>query len=73
MAFKEGDRSTIRLDVVRLGPTGLKEVGLWSADRQLNISNAESFWDTGIKNVTLVVTCVLVILYHLKKLITTKH
>ncbi|CAL8107231.1 unnamed protein product [Orchesella dallaii] len=59
VAFKEGDRSAIKIDVVRLGPTGLKEVGLWSSDRQLNISNHESFWDTGIKNVTLVVTCVL--------------
>lgn len=63
MSFKEGDRSTIKLDVVRLSPTGFKEVGLWSTERNLNISHPETFWDTGIKNVTLVVTCVLEVPY----------
>jgi hypothetical protein len=60
VAFKEGDRSSLKLDVVRLGPNGWKKVGMWTTDRKLNITKPRAFWDTGVANVTLVVTCVLV-------------
>ena len=59
IAFKETERSAVKMEVVRLAPRGLKKVGIWSPDRRLNITHPKAFWDTAVTNVTLVVTTVL--------------
>src|SRR4051812_18565243 len=60
VTFKEGRRTNLKLDVVRLVPTGgWKRVGYFSNEKGLNITKPKAFWDPGISNVTLVVTCVL--------------
>jgi ionotropic glutamate receptor len=60
VAFKEGDRSSLKIDVTRLVQNGWKRVGMWTPDKLLNITKPKAFWDSGATNVTLVVTCVLV-------------
>ncbi|OXA46486.1 glutamate receptor ionotropic, kainate 2 [Folsomia candida] len=59
VAFKEGDRSSLKIDITRLVPNGWKRVGMWTPDRLLNITKPKAFWDLGLTNATLLVTCVL--------------
>jgi len=60
IAFKEGDRSNIQLDIMRLGINGLRKVGTWTPDSRLNITLPAAFSETETTNVTLIVTTVAV-------------
>ncbi|XP_017488759.1 PREDICTED: glutamate receptor ionotropic, kainate 2-like, partial [Rhagoletis zephyria] len=59
LTFKEGSRSTVKLDLLKLRSTELEKVGEWSTAGGLNISNHAAFHDFGTTNITLRVTTIL--------------
>ncbi|XP_067614431.1 glutamate receptor ionotropic, kainate 2-like [Eurosta solidaginis] len=57
--FKEGKRIHFKLDLVRLRQQSIVKVGEWSPQTRLNITEPSLFFDTGRRNVTLVVITIL--------------
>ncbi|KPM04300.1 glutamate receptor, ionotropic kainate 2-like protein 2 [Sarcoptes scabiei] len=58
IVFKEGRRSTLKLDLLKLKQNNLAKVGEWSTERGLNITDYKSFQDFGRTNITLRVTTI---------------
>jgi len=58
VTFREGERGSINLQLLRYGQSGLVGVGQWSFYRGLNVTH-RFYDDTVQRNVTLVVTTVL--------------
>ncbi|RWS28884.1 glutamate receptor ionotropic: kainate 2-like protein [Leptotrombidium deliense] len=65
--FKEGRRSTLKLDLLKLRTEKLDKVGEWSTTSGLNISNHEAFHEFGTRNITLRVTTIETIPYVMLK------
>jgi ionotropic kainate glutamate receptor 2 len=58
--FREGRRTNIKFDLLKLKSHALVKVGEWTPRNGVNITDSVAFFDTGIMNVTLVVTTNLV-------------
>ncbi|XP_035212026.1 glutamate receptor ionotropic, kainate 2-like [Stegodyphus dumicola] len=56
--FKEGRRSSVKFDLLKLRETNLEKVGEWSTARRLNITNHNVFHEFGTTNITLKVTTI---------------
>lgn len=61
VAFKEGVRSDVRMDLMKLRNFRMEKVGEWyHSDSLLNITNHEAFNTDKARNITLKVTTKLV-------------
>ena len=58
--FKDGQRSTLKLDILKLRPEGLVKVGEWRQDKGINVSTEFAFYHGRAPNITLRVTTMLV-------------
>lgn len=58
--FREGRRTNIKFDLLKLKSHALVKVGEWTPRSGVNITDAVAFFDAGTMNVTLVVTTNLV-------------
>ncbi|XP_015787527.1 glutamate receptor ionotropic, kainate 2-like [Tetranychus urticae] len=65
--FKEGRRSTLKLDLLKLRNDKLDKVGEWTTWSGLNVSNHEAFHEFGSKNITLRITTIISIPYVMYK------
>ena len=61
--FKEGARSFVKWDLLKLRKMKLDKVGEWSSTGGLNITSHEAFHEFGTKNITLKVTTIEVGFY----------
>lgn len=53
--FKEGKRSNFKLDLLKLKKEKLQKVGHWSSNTGINITDPTAFYETTVKNITLIV------------------
>ncbi|KAH7645139.1 glutamate receptor [Dermatophagoides farinae] len=58
ITFKEGRRSSLKLDLLKLRQSNLTKVGEWSTVAGLNITDHAAFQDFGTTNITLRVTTI---------------
>lgn len=63
MQFKEGQRNSLKLDLLKLRTEKLEKVGEWTSTDGLNISNHAAFHEFGTQNITLRVTTIETIPY----------
>ncbi|KAL3194200.1 hypothetical protein MRX96_016333 [Rhipicephalus microplus] len=56
--FNEGNRTSLKLDLLKLRQNFLEKVGEWSTSDGLNITNHNAFHDFGTSNITLRVTTI---------------
>ncbi|XP_022689054.1 glutamate receptor ionotropic, kainate 2-like [Varroa jacobsoni] len=56
--FNEGNRTSLKLDLLKLRQDRLVKVGEWTSQRRLNIVNHGAFHDFGSTNITLRVTTI---------------
>ncbi|XP_055939861.1 glutamate receptor ionotropic, kainate 2-like isoform X2 [Argiope bruennichi] len=56
--FKEGRRSNLKLDLLKLRQNSMEKVGEWSTNFGLNITNHQAFHEFGTTNITLRVTTI---------------
>lgn len=56
--FKEGTRSNIKWDLLKLRQTELDKVGEWTSTEGLNVTKPEAFHEFGDANITLKVTTI---------------
>lgn len=56
--FNEGNRTSLKLDLLKLRQDRLVKVGEWTTQRRLNVLNHEAFHDFGSTNITLRVTTI---------------
>ncbi|XP_015923374.1 glutamate receptor ionotropic, kainate 2 isoform X2 [Parasteatoda tepidariorum] len=56
--FKEGRRSSVKFDLLKLRETSLEKVGEWTTGGHLNITNHKVFHEFGTTNITLKVTTI---------------
>ncbi|XP_035214146.1 glutamate receptor ionotropic, kainate 2-like isoform X1 [Stegodyphus dumicola] len=56
--FKEGRRSNLKLDLLKLRQNNMEKVGEWSTNNGLNITNHAAFHEFGTTNITLRVTTI---------------
>lgn len=56
--FKEGSRSNIKWDLLKLRQTELDKVGEWTNTGGLNVTKPEAFHEFGDTNITLKVTTI---------------
>ena len=56
--FKEGSRSNIKWDLLKLRQTELDKVGEWTTTGGLNVTKPEAFHEFGGANITLKVTTI---------------
>ncbi|GAB6033600.1 hypothetical protein CHUAL_013605 [Chamberlinius hualienensis] len=56
--FKEGRRTNVKLDIMKLRQEGMTKVGEWSANSGINITNMGAYYDEGHPNITLLVTTI---------------
>ncbi|CAL1283893.1 unnamed protein product [Larinioides sclopetarius] len=56
--FKEGRRSNLKLDLLKLRQNSMEKVGEWSTNLGLNITNHQAFHEFGTTNITLRVTTI---------------
>ncbi|EEC19136.1 EAA5, putative, partial [Ixodes scapularis] len=56
--FNEGNRTSLKLDLLKLRQNFLEKVGEWSTNDGLNITNHNAFHDFGTSNITLRVTTI---------------
>ncbi|OQR78751.1 glutamate receptor [Tropilaelaps mercedesae] len=56
--FNEGNRTSLKLDLLKLRQDRLVKVGEWTSQRRLNILNHGAFHDFGSTNITLRVTTI---------------
>ena len=56
--FKEGSRSNIKWDLLKLRQTELDKVGEWTNTGGLNVTKPEAFHEFGETNITLKVTTI---------------
>ncbi|GIZ01083.1 glutamate receptor ionotropic: kainate 2-like protein [Caerostris extrusa] len=64
--FKEGRRSNLKLDLLKLRQNSMEKVGEWSTNYGLNITNHHAFHEFGTTNITLRVTTIEVSMNVLK-------
>ncbi|GIY87287.1 glutamate receptor, ionotropic kainate 2-like protein [Caerostris darwini] len=60
--FKEGRRSSVKFDLLKLRETSLEKVGEWTTGGSLNITNHKVFHEFGTTNITLKVTTIEILL-----------
>ncbi|RWS13642.1 EAA5-like protein, partial [Dinothrombium tinctorium] len=65
--FKEGTRSTIKFDLLKLRQHDLDKVGEWTSSGGLNVTNSAAFHEFGATNITLRVTTIEVMPYVMEK------
>ncbi|KAI1298706.1 Glutamate receptor ionotropic, kainate 2 [Halotydeus destructor] len=65
--FKEGLRSSVKMDLLKLRQNDMDTVGEWSTTGRLNITNHMAFHEFGTKNITLRVTTIETIPYVMLK------
>lgn len=53
--FKEGRRSNVTLDLLKLKRENLTKVGEWNAEMGLNITDPVAFYEGSTPNITLIV------------------
>ncbi|OTF69538.1 glutamate receptor, ionotropic kainate 2-like protein [Euroglyphus maynei] len=58
ITFKEGRRSSLKLDLLKLRQSNLTKVGEWTTGSGLNITDHAAFQDFGTTNITLRVTTI---------------
>ncbi|XP_071037366.1 glutamate receptor ionotropic, kainate 2-like isoform X4 [Parasteatoda tepidariorum] len=56
--FKEGRRSNLKLDLLKLRQNNMEKVGEWSTANGLNVTNHDAFHEFGTTNITLRVTTI---------------
>lgn len=56
--FKEGARTSVKLDLMKLRKKSLDKVGEWSRETGLKIIKPEAFHEFGPSNITLLVTTI---------------
>ena len=56
--FKEGTRTSVKLDLMKLRKKSLDKVGEWSREQGLKITKHDAFHEYGPSNITLLVTTI---------------
>lgn len=56
--FNEGNRTSLKLDLLKLRQDRLVKVGEWTSQKRLSIINHGAFHDFGTTNITLRVTTI---------------